>query len=141
LAYDKTVICTITDDSEKEIGKYTVTDGSMTFEAYSDNKDYKKDNQVLVTIPNGDWSQQKTILNKYITNNDAITYHSPTEGIGNLTGNLVKRSIDVVGLAASGMEKYPNSEVEIPMLYPIGSISGKTYNTNMFTNLCVKAKF
>lgn len=144
LSFDKTIICTITDDTEKEVGKYIVTDGSMTFEAYGDNKDYEKDNQVLVTIPNGDWSQQKTILNKYITSEDVITYHSPTHGIGNLTGNLVKHNIDVVGLAASGMDKYESedgTEFNVPMIVEIGKITGKSYNTNMFTNLCVKAKF
>ena len=35
LQFDKTVKCSITDDSKSEQGEYTVTDGSSTFKAYS----------------------------------------------------------------------------------------------------------
>jgi len=44
LKFDKTIICTITDDSERVNGLYKVTDGSVVFEAYSDNSYYSKDN-------------------------------------------------------------------------------------------------
>jgi hypothetical protein len=36
VAYDSTIICTIMDDSDKKNGKYSVTDGSIVYVAYSD---------------------------------------------------------------------------------------------------------
>jgi hypothetical protein len=42
LEYDKTIICTVTDDSNKKNGEYRVSDGSITFLAYSENTSYKK---------------------------------------------------------------------------------------------------
>jgi hypothetical protein len=38
LSYDKTVVCTIIDDSERDKGKYVVQEnGNVTYEAYSEN--------------------------------------------------------------------------------------------------------
>jgi hypothetical protein len=42
VAYDSTLICTVVDDAEKKIGKYKVSDGSVTYVAYSDQDDYNK---------------------------------------------------------------------------------------------------
>ena len=42
VSYDSTIICTIVDDSEKKNGKYRVSDGSVTYVAYSDQDSYKK---------------------------------------------------------------------------------------------------
>ena len=47
--FDKTVICTIVDDSEKEKGKYRVDYGSSaTFYAYTENTKLSKGNVVYV---------------------------------------------------------------------------------------------
>jgi hypothetical protein len=43
ISYDKTIVCTITDDSNRKNGEYVVTDGTMTFKAYSENDTYKVD--------------------------------------------------------------------------------------------------
>jgi hypothetical protein len=40
LAYDTTLICTISDDSERKNGKYQVTDGSVSFTAYASEDNY-----------------------------------------------------------------------------------------------------
>jgi hypothetical protein len=57
-AYDQTIVCTITDNSKAEqFGYYTVTNDTITFDAYSDNLEYKVGNYVRVSIPNGDFSQ------------------------------------------------------------------------------------
>jgi hypothetical protein len=42
LAYDTTVICTIIDSSDKKNGKYRVTDGSVSYIAYSDNDKFRE---------------------------------------------------------------------------------------------------
>ena len=65
LAYDTTDICTITDNSESKNGKYRVTDGSVSYIAYSDTDNFKVGDQVRVNIPNNDYTQQKFIVGKY----------------------------------------------------------------------------
>jgi hypothetical protein len=57
VAYDKTLTCTITNADNKDKGEYTVTDGSSTFTAYSENTGYTVNTVVYVTVPNGDFKQ------------------------------------------------------------------------------------
>lgn len=40
VAYDTTVICTITDDSDAKNGSYKVTDGTISYVAYADTDKY-----------------------------------------------------------------------------------------------------
>jgi uncharacterized Fe-S center protein len=56
LSYDITKQCTIVNDSLRKQGKYTVSDGSVKFEACSEDTTLSKGNSVLVTIPNGDYN-------------------------------------------------------------------------------------
>lgn len=55
IAFDKTITCTIVDDSDRENGRYRVTDGSSKFIAYSETKTFRNKEVVYVTIPNGDF--------------------------------------------------------------------------------------
>ena len=57
VAFDKTITCTIVDDSDKENGRYRVTDGSSKFIAYSETKTFRNNEVVYVTIPNGDFGE------------------------------------------------------------------------------------
>jgi uncharacterized protein with PhoU and TrkA domain len=57
VAYDKTLTCTITNADNKDEGEYTVTDGSVTFKAYSEVTNYTVNTVVYVTIPQGDYKQ------------------------------------------------------------------------------------
>ena len=88
--FDKTIICTIVDDSDKRNGCYIVTDGSMKFKAYVNDTTYRNDDQVRVSILNGDFSEKKFIVGKYIADEDdsPITYKSPLESVIPITGNL-----------------------------------------------------
>jgi hypothetical protein len=43
VAYDKTIICTIIDDSRAKNGEYRVTDGSVKFWAKCENTNYRAD--------------------------------------------------------------------------------------------------
>mgnify|MGYP006923198230 CR=1 FL=1 len=68
IAYDKTEICTIISDKDKKNGRYTVTNGSAKFDAFVDTShnpdaipEYKLEDSVRVSIPNGDYSQKKYI--------------------------------------------------------------------------------
>ena len=91
LGYDKTIICTITNDSDSSNGHYVVNNGSTSFDAYSEDTGYKKNDSVYVTVPKGDFTQQKIIISKYTANNgtDPIAYISPLENIYLVSGNLV----------------------------------------------------
>lgn len=80
LSYDKTVIATVVDDSDKKNGHYFVSDGTVKFDAYSSDAEYKIDDQVRITILNGDWDQKKFIAGKYTgeeNNSTPLTYVSP----------------------------------------------------------------
>jgi hypothetical protein len=66
-----TKVCYITDNTYKKQGKYTVTDNSVQFEAYSTIYDLAVNDSVLVSIPNSNYNGQKTILNKVVS--DDIT--------------------------------------------------------------------
>lgn len=80
LSYDITKLCTIVDDNEKNNGKYIVTDGSTKFDAYSNDNNLREGNSVLVNIPNGDFTMQKTIIGKQTaTNTQPFIYTAPLE--------------------------------------------------------------
>lgn len=105
VSYDKTIICTITDNSDGKNGKYRVSDGSATYIAYSDLDDYRNGDQVRVSIPMGDFSQKKFIVGKYAQDNDVapITYRSAIDTIVNVSGNLTKVLGDkTFGIVANG---------------------------------------
>lgn len=102
LNYDKTILCKIEDDSKKDKGEYIVTDGSSTFVAISKDASYIKGSSVYVTVPTGDFNQQKLIVGKYIANNEQYaTYQAPFELYIDITENLIEDNISA-GLLANG---------------------------------------
>ena len=102
LNYDKTILCKIEDDSKKDKGEYIVTDGSSTFVAISKDASYIKGSSVYVTVPTGDFNQQKLIVGKYIANNEQYaTYQAPFELYIDITENLIEDDISA-GLLANG---------------------------------------
>ena len=110
LNFNKTIRCCITKADKAEEGEYTVNDGVNTFTAYSDNTSYKENNYVYVLIPNGDYTQQKTIIGKYITTDSSnYTYIKPSETYVDITGNLLTVKEDIYELTANG----DVSEVEV----------------------------
>lgn len=105
LSYDKTIICTITDDSNAKNGEYQVTDGSIKFKARSENASYRIDDQVRVSVPNGDTTQEKFIIGKYVRDNSTtpITYMTPLSSVLQMSGNLIDtNNFSTYGLKASG---------------------------------------
>ena len=71
---------------------YTVTDNSIKFDAYSTLTTLNKNDSVLVNIPSGDYSNQKTILNKVIGNDasTSLNYKSPLSNLLKFTDNIVE---------------------------------------------------
>lgn len=65
LTYDTTVEATITSVKRKAEGIYTVSATGVNFEAYSnDGSTYYTNDSVYVTIPNGDYNNQKFIVGR-----------------------------------------------------------------------------
>lgn len=105
LSYDKTIICTIIDDSKAKNGEYQVTDGSVKFWAKCENANYRNDEQVRVSVPNGDTTQEKFIIGKYVKDgsNTPITYMTPLDSVLKMSGDICNTNdSDVFGLQATG---------------------------------------
>lgn len=82
LNFDKTILCTITNDKNKKNGEYEVSDGSSTFKVYSEDDSYTKDMAVYVLIPQGNYDNQKTIVGKYVDDvGSSIKYIPASESI------------------------------------------------------------
>lgn len=93
VAYDKTIVCTIVDNSKASEGEYTVSDGSANFTAYSEKTNYTNGANVYVTIPQGNYENKKLIIGKYLGDDDTpYTYNPPTENYVNMTGNIIPSS-------------------------------------------------
>lgn len=92
LEFDVTKTCRVIDDTYKKQGKYTVTDNSVKFEAYSTLTTLNVNDSVLVNIPSGDYSKQKTILNKVVGNDvsTSFNYKSPLQNLLKLTDNIIE---------------------------------------------------
>ena len=107
VSFDTTIICTVTDASDSKNGRYQVTDGTIRFEAYSDNDKYKANDQVRVSIARGDYTDKKYIIGKYVSDNNTqpITYISPLDTVVNITGNLIPESKQNADIIANGTTK------------------------------------
>lgn len=139
IKYDKTITCTIVDDSLREEGQYIVTDGSSRFTAYSENTSYKNDTIVYVTVPNGDFTQQKIITGKKITNNkEPFKYIEPFDTFIPCTQNIFAGE-EEYSLTANGTQEI-NSDGDRSTGIKLFS---KTINNSFkgFNRLGIKANF
>lgn len=78
--FNTTIDGTIVDASRAKEGRYRVQDETArSFIAYSNQTDYKENDNVLITIPNGDYTEQKIIVGKKVGNveNTSFKYTSP----------------------------------------------------------------
>ena len=78
--FNTTIDGTIVDASRAKEGRYKVQDETArSFIAYSNQTDYKENDNVLITIPNGDYTEQKIIVGKKVGNveNTSFKYTSP----------------------------------------------------------------
>lgn len=106
VAYDSTILCTIINDDEKELGKYRVQNSEAIFDAYTSDTSFKKGNQVYVSIPMGNWNEQKLIVAKKIDNiNQPIAYKDPFDSFVNITNNLIGSDLKSQGLIANDSVK------------------------------------
>ena len=111
--FDNTDIYSIVDASKADLGEYKVTDGNVTFTAYSQTTTYKENEAVYVTIPNNDFNQQKLIIGKYTANSETpFVFTNPTSTMIDVTGNLIHGEIAEGQLTANSInrEEWPNEE-------------------------------
>lgn len=106
IKYDTTVTATIIDDSHANQYYYTVSTGEAQFVAFAAENTYKKDDSVLVTIPNNDYDQQKIIIGKNINKEDKEPYRyiKPFNTLVNVSGNIIN-NINKASLLANGAEE------------------------------------
>ena len=105
LQFDTTKLCTIVNDSKKDQGIYTVSDGSATFQAYSLFDEYKKNDSVYVQIPCNDQDQQKLIIGKkrYNETEQNDTYDKPFSKLIDITDNIINHQFEKpIELLANG---------------------------------------
>lgn len=105
LSFDITIDATVIDASKAENGVYTVSHDGATFIAYSTDTNFKEKDVVMVTVPQGNYDNQKMIIGKQVDKDKEkkpITYQSPFSQITNLSGNLVYGNIEEKGLLANG---------------------------------------
>jgi hypothetical protein len=104
---DTTIICTITDNTQKKDGIYWVTDGAAKFIAKTDanSRYYNVGDTVRVLAIKGDLGNCY-ISGKYSQNTDSdpLTYISPTETTVSMTDNLIPNKFDTWGIIANGSE-------------------------------------
>lgn len=87
--YDTTIIATIIDNKDAKKNKYTCSNGTSSFIAYSKETNYKLNDSVLVTIPNNDYTQQKTIIAKYVAKTaEPFIFTQPFDTIVDVTANI-----------------------------------------------------
>ena len=142
LQYDITKLCTIIDDTYSYQGRYTVSDGTARYEAFSDNTSFKNGNNVLVVIPNGDYTMQKTITGRVAAaDTTPFNYTSPMDTMIKITNNVFDNPNalfkDNVGLLANdGGEERQGGTV----IGPLYSIS-ESADFAGFTRLGMTADF
>lgn len=149
LKYDQTILCTIVDDSDAKNGKYRVSNGSSSFIAYSSEK-YSNNTSVYVTVPSGDYNNDKLIVGKAMKEelSQLYNYVAPFEHYLDITGNCFKLDIEETACSLLANEQYNDDEDPV-RLDPVGAnmtsiLLGKTEFAQPkegFTHLGLKASF
>ena len=112
IKFDQTIEVTIVDDADADNGKYIVTNGSSKFAAYSTETRYKNNDQVLITIPQGDFKNQKMIIGKKVDITDSpMVYISPFETLVDMTSNLIDEETHVQMQANYCRDEYLQNEI------------------------------
>lgn len=144
--FDSTLTCVITDDSQSQYGTYIVSDGSVKFTAYSSVLTYKVDDQVYVSIPNNDFSEQKMIIGKKKNNDDKVpySYQSPFATFIKGTDNLIDQGAkNYYSLRANQLSYTDNDDNFVPQAsaVTIPVIKNLPVTEIPYTRLGIKADF
>lgn len=146
IAFDKTIECEIVDNADAKNGRYTVTDGSTKFEAYSEKTSYAKGSKVLVKIPEGDFSKTKYIEGlAQKDDGEPITYLSALNTIMDIV-DLTKISNNIEfknkNTSNSGFSLKSNSNTTNQLIWSFKfSDYPNIWLNDVFTSLYVEADF
>lgn len=150
MKFDQTIVCTIVDNSKADKGCYTVTNDNLKFEAYSENTTYRRQQQVYVLIPQGDYSARKQILGKY----DPSSGGSGVDGDGNeqepgieiiqpmdqiIPAGIIYQSTSRYGLKANGSKN--NESKKTCTIFPTNGDKVENIDLSNYNALYIKAKF
>lgn len=135
ISFDKTITCTIESDKDKKDGKYEVSDGSMIFTAYSTDTKLRAGESVYVTVPQGNFENQKLIIGKITTENTKpFVFTTPFDTYFPMTENLLSSNLSGE-LLANSLEIYSNNSIK-KLLDKKSNLSLSNY-----TRLGLKADF
>lgn len=144
ISFDKTITCTITNDEKRKEGEYEVSDGSTKFKAYSQDNGYRKDDVVYITIPEGNYNNQKIILGK--KTDDTIkpfVFQLPFDTLFDMTGNMIAKKPS--GMLLANDVEYNEETLEVSDITPRATeilIDTLTdINQSNYTRLGIKADF
>lgn len=113
IKYDTTIIGTIVDNTEALQYRYTCSNGSSNFIAYAKDTTYKVGDSVQITIPNGDYDQQKIIIGKYVAedNDTPYVFIQPFDTIIDISSNLINDNKEVIYGSLLANDDYDTSDV------------------------------
>lgn len=104
ISFDKTITCKIENDKDKKEGKYEVSDDNRIFAAYSTDTRLRTGDTVYVTVPEGNFENQKMIIGKKTADNDKpFNFIQPFDTFFDMTGNLAG-DIEEYGLLANDIK-------------------------------------
>ena len=136
LSFDRTILCTITNTEKANEGIYTVTDGSSSYTATSQDHTLKVQDQVYVLIPNGDYSAEKIIISsKDNRSNQDKGYSQPIDTI--IPVEVLKIDKSSVGLIANAK----NDRKESTFIKILTPGEKKLSLGPKYTRLSVQGKF
>lgn len=144
--FDETIDATIIDASKSESGQYLVSTGSAKFWAYSQETKYRQNEKVLVTIPQGNYDNQKIIIGKKADNVDgSLPYRSAFSQIIDLTNNLIIGDQGEKGIWANKDDEYQwdvaNKEFIPDNISYIWKLSATSAPLQGYTRLGIRAQF
>ena len=155
--FDETIKAIVVDASAAADGKYVVDTGATQFTAYS-MTEYKENDTVLVTIPQGNYDNQKMIIGKSVNGTDTpLIIKRPFDDFIDLTHNIASNLTGTISYQANGEnyiwqegasypteESYPNNNsVPIPWTWGFDTQGQPGYDGQIqkFTRLGVQAQF
>lgn len=142
ISFDKTIICTIENDKDKKDGKYEVNDGNRIFTAYSNDTKLRSGDTVYVTVPEGNFENQKMIIGKKTADNSKpFNFTQPFDTFFDMTGNVAVGAMPIEAVANNEEDK------RIAILYEKDE-QGNTISLNVsdkdiikYTRLAIRANF
>ena len=113
IRFDQTIRATIIGDEAADEGRYWCSNGFSEFWAYSTEVRYRKNDKVLVTIPEGDYSNTtKVIISKQVDeNNSPLILASPLAMMVDLTNNMITGEIEEATWANFGRANNDNLKI------------------------------